>query len=75
MLNRNVVAGYFQLLGDTIKKWNLQEKGALYNVDETSLNTVHQPSKVIGQRGKRSIYSKTSGDRGEKVTAVVCTSA
>lgn len=76
MLNRNVVSGYFTLLGDTLEKLNVVDKGAqIYNIDETGMNTVHQPSKVIGEKGKKSIHVKTSGDRGENITAVVCMSA
>ncbi|XP_053376521.1 uncharacterized protein LOC128547554 [Mercenaria mercenaria] len=76
MLNQNVVTAYFKLLSGTIEKCNLHTKGAqIYNVDETGMNTVHQPAKVIGQKGKKNIHSKTSGDRGENVTAVVCASA
>ena len=76
MLNKNVVTAYFKLLSETIERLNIFSKGAqIYNVDETGMNTVHTPLKIIGQKGKKSIHCKTSGDRGENVTAVVCASA
>lgn len=76
MLNKHVVTSYFQLLEDTMNKLKLFDKGSqIYNVDETGINTVHTPAKIIGLRGTRAIHSKTSGDRGENVTAVICASA
>lgn len=53
MLNKNVVTSYFQLLGDTMERLKLFDKGSqIYNVDESGINTVHTPGKIIGQRGK-----------------------
>ena len=76
MLNKNVVTSYFKLLEDTMGRLKLFDKGSqIYNVDESGINTVHTPGKIIGQKGKRAVHSKTSGDRGENVTAVVCASA
>ncbi|XP_065930408.1 uncharacterized protein [Magallana gigas] len=76
MLNKHVVTSYFQLLEDTMNKLKLFYKGSqIYNVDETGINTVHTPAKIIGLRGTRAIHSKTSGDRGENVTVVICASA
>jgi hypothetical protein len=41
---------------------------SVYNVDETGLETVHQPSKIIAEKGKKQVGRATSGEKGETVT-------
>ncbi|KAJ8048460.1 Jerky protein-like-like [Holothuria leucospilota] len=48
---------------------------AIYNVDETGISQVHKPPKIIAAKGKKNIYSTTSGEKGTTVTAVVCGNA
>ncbi|CAG2230816.1 unnamed protein product [Mytilus edulis] len=76
MLNPNVISAYFQKLGSFMDKLNIKDKPQqIFNADETGVSTVHDPSKVVGKRGKKSVHSKTSGERGENVTALCCVNA
>ncbi|XP_076089673.1 uncharacterized protein LOC143060241 [Mytilus galloprovincialis] len=76
MLNPNVISAYFQKLGTFMDKLNIKDKPQqIFNADETGVSTVHDPSKVVGKRGKQSVHSKTSGERGENVTALCCVNA
>ncbi|XP_071177039.1 uncharacterized protein [Mytilus edulis] len=76
MLNPNVISAYFQKLGSFMDKLNIKDKPQqIFNADETGVSTVHDPSKVVGKRGKKSVNSKTSGERGENVTALCCVNA
>ena len=43
----------------------------IFNCDETGLPLEFKPSKVVGRKGIRSVYSVTSGKKGQ-VTLLVC---
>ncbi|CAG2227891.1 unnamed protein product [Mytilus edulis] len=74
MLNPNVISAYFKKLGSFMNKLKIKDKPQqIFNADETGVSTVHDPSKVVGKRGKKSVHSKTSGERGENVTALCWT--
>ncbi|XP_071123913.1 jerky protein homolog-like [Mytilus edulis] len=76
MLNPNVISAYFQKLGSFMDKLNIKDKPQqIFNADETGVSTVHDPSKAVGKRGQKSVHSKTSGERGENVTALCCVNA
>ena len=48
----------------------------VYNVDETGLSVVHNPSKVVAQVGhSHNVYSLTSGEKGKTHTVLSCVSA
>ena len=48
----------------------------VYNVDETGLSVVHNPSKVVAQVGhSHNVYSLTSGGKGKTHTVLSCVSA
>ena len=47
----------------------------ILNVDESGLTICHKPGKVITQKGKRSVGSLTSAEKGKTVTIVCCVSA
>lgn len=76
MLNPNVISDHFDKLGAVMDKYELKDKpGQIYNLDETGLSLVHTPSKVIASRGKKTVQSRTSGDRGENVSVLICANA
>ncbi|CAH1985659.1 unnamed protein product [Acanthoscelides obtectus] len=48
----------------------------IFNVDETSLNTVPtKNSKIFAKKGRKQVARITSAERGESTTAVICGSA
>ena len=46
----------------------------IFNCEETGLALEFKPSKVVGREGTRSVYSVTSGKKGQ-VTLLVCANA
>ncbi|CAC5394085.1 unnamed protein product [Mytilus coruscus] len=76
MLNPSVVATYFEKLGSVMESLGVKDKPQqLFNADESGISTVHNPEKIVGKRGKRGLYAKTSGERGENVTVLWCVNA
>lgn len=51
------------------------EPGAIYNVDETALTSVHKPGKILAARNTKQVGVATSGERGTLVTLVGCINA
>lgn len=48
----------------------------IYNCDETGISVIPKcQSKIIAKKGRRRVGQKTSGERGETVTAEICVSA
>ncbi|XP_052061184.1 uncharacterized protein LOC127701333 [Mytilus californianus] len=72
----SIVANYFEKLGSVMESLGVKDKPQqLFNADESGISTVHNPEKIVGNRGKRGIYAKTSGERGENVTVLCCVNA
>jgi len=46
----------------------------VYNVDETGLTVCQMPQKIIAQKGKKSVSTLTSAERGKTVTIICCVS-
>ncbi|KAJ4442332.1 hypothetical protein ANN_03918 [Periplaneta americana] len=47
----------------------------IFNVDETGIQTTHQPPKILAQKGKKQVGAIVSAEQGTNVTAVVGMSA
>ncbi|KAJ8043230.1 Jerky protein-like-like [Holothuria leucospilota] len=76
MLNPTVIKDYFRKLGDLLKVTGLEDKPSqIYNADETGFSLVHTPSKILAKKGKRTVQARTSAERGENVTALICGNA
>ncbi len=82
MLNPKIIPDHFDKLGSLRDKLDMKSKpGQIYNLDKTGLNPVDTTSKVVAAKGKktktkkRTLQSRTSGDRGENVTVLVCANA
>ncbi|KAJ8960684.1 hypothetical protein NQ314_006042 [Rhamnusium bicolor] len=68
--NRTNVTEFFDNLSRAYSKFpNGPLPQNIYNLDETALTTVHNPSNIIGQKGLKQIGQVTSGERGVLVTA------
>jgi hypothetical protein len=57
---------------DELGLWD--EPGRIFNADETGLQLVFKPGKVIYAKGKKDVYHATTGEKGSTVTVMVYTS-
>ncbi|XP_069694854.1 uncharacterized protein [Periplaneta americana] len=60
-------------LMDELSLWN--KPSHIYNCDETGLQLIYKPRKVISMRGKRDVVSQTNCEKGETVSVMACVSA
>ncbi|XP_018357345.1 PREDICTED: uncharacterized protein LOC108757430 [Trachymyrmex cornetzi] len=68
--NRTTVNEFFENLEVAYKKLgNNITPSAIYNLDETALTTVHNPPKIVAEKGQKQVGQVTSGERGVLVTA------
>ncbi|XP_055714811.1 uncharacterized protein LOC129808928 [Phlebotomus papatasi] len=67
--NRESVCVYFKNLKDLMDKHGFRPE-RIYNLDETGLNTVMRPPKVIAGKNIKQVGLCVSGERGETVTIV-----
>ena len=67
--NRTIAKEFFENLREVKAKYQFQPH-AIFNVDETAINTVHKPPKVIAKKGSRQVGQTTSAERGELVTLI-----
>jgi pantoate kinase len=68
--NRRDVNIFYEKLKSVIDQYDFDAL-SVYNMDESGIQTVQNPGRVIGKRGKKQIGSVTSGERGV-TTTVVC---
>ena len=74
--NKAVIADFFSKLGVMCGRLNLFTKPMqIYNADETGVNIVHKPGKVITEVSWKHMYSLTSAERGRNHTLVTCVNA
>lgn len=69
--NQHTVGEFFNLLRNLIEREHFGPE-SIYNCDETGVQNVHKPSKIISQKGQKQVSKVTSGERGQTVT-VLCT--
>lgn len=76
MANPVIIQDYFQKLDSLLIKLEIKDKpNRIWNVDETGLSYVTKPHKVVCQVGKKYVYKRTYGERGQIHTLVGCVSA
>ena len=74
--NEYVLADFFSKLGAIYGRLNLITKPMqVFNVDETGINIVHKPGKVLAELGQHHVYSIASAEKGKTHTVVSCVSA
>ena len=74
--NRDTIMDFFAKLGAIFERLNLISKPSqIYNTDETGVNIVHKPSKVIAQMGRCNVPALTTADKGKTHTILACVSA
>ncbi|XP_031329163.1 uncharacterized protein LOC116168884 [Photinus pyralis] len=69
--NKHTVGEFFNLLGTILAREEFGP-GSIYNCDETGVQTVHKPRKIISKKGQKQVAKVTSGERGQTVT-ILCT--
>ncbi|CAH1973221.1 unnamed protein product [Acanthoscelides obtectus] len=75
-MNREETSKFFQLLIDILTENNLLDKPShIFNMDETGVQLINKPGKVLTTKGARDVHVLTSKERGENVTVVACCSA
>ncbi|XP_050301552.1 uncharacterized protein LOC126739782 [Anthonomus grandis grandis] len=73
--NKVAVANFFNLLIETVDKYQLTAD-KIYNMDEIGVSVNPKGmSKIIATKGKRQVGALTSGARGETITLEICFSA
>ena len=74
--NKAVVDDFFAKLGSVYGRLNLLTKPMqVYNADETGINVVYNPGKVVAMVGRRNVYSIAAAERGKNHTLLACVSA
>ncbi|KAJ8942178.1 hypothetical protein NQ318_002851 [Aromia moschata] len=75
-MNRDDVRQFFNLLNQVVTEYNLLEKPShIFNMDETGVQLINKPGKVITTKGTKDVHVLTSKERGENVSVVACCSA
>jgi hypothetical protein len=73
--NKPNVAKFFDSLQKLLEEHKFSAS-RIFNVDETGLTTVQRTSsKIIALRGRRQVGSRTSAERGQLYTTVICMNA
>ncbi|XP_063230419.1 uncharacterized protein LOC134535276 [Bacillus rossius redtenbacheri] len=75
-LCREEVDEYFALLEEITITHSLFDKpGNIFNVDESGIQLINKPGKVLAAKGSKDVFSLTSGEKGETITVVACVNA
>lgn len=75
-MNRDDVRKFFDLLEKVMTENDLLNKPShIYNMDETGVQLINKPGKVITKKGAKDVHVLTSKERGENVTVIACCSA
>jgi hypothetical protein len=72
--NRAHVEGFFNNLIEVMEKHKFPPQ-AVWNMDESGCSTVHNPPKVLAEKGTKQLGSMTSGERGVNVTLIAAINA
>ena len=67
-----------KLYFDNLKKSMMKHKflpHRIFNVDETGINSVHRPDKILAEKGRKQVGAATSWERGKNITICCCVSA
>ena len=74
-LNPTITHNYYKDLGEIISNLGLNnEAECIWNMDETNVQMLHHPVKVVAERGVRNIPGRVS-DSKESISVVACINA
>ncbi|KAJ8977202.1 hypothetical protein NQ317_011213 [Molorchus minor] len=75
-MNRVKVAQFYNLLEDNLVTHNLQDKpNKIFNMDETGIQLINKPGKVVAIKGSKCVHSVTSKEKGETISLIACNNA
>ena len=75
-LSREEVQGFYDLLQKIMTEHQLFDKpGNIFNIDESGIQIINKPDKVVTAKGSKNVFSLTSGEKGETVTVIACNNA
>lgn len=72
--NKTNVSAFFSNLRDVKAKFKFGPQD-IYNLDETGVTTVHKPSKILAEMGKKQVGQITTAERGDLVTVTAIVGA
>lgn len=72
--NKHNVSSFFENLKAVFDRYKFQSKD-VWNADETGVQTVQRPSKIVAEKGARQVGKATSAERGQTVTIATAVSA
>ncbi|XP_011858146.1 PREDICTED: tigger transposable element-derived protein 6-like [Vollenhovia emeryi] len=72
--NASVVMNFYDLY-ENIRQLHKYTAANVWNMDESSLSTVHKTKYVVAQKGQRCVAAASSGERGASVTLAMAISA
>lgn len=75
MTKENVDKFFLQLSKcyDELQLWD--KPGSILNCDESGLQLIYKPGKVVSVKGKKEVYAQTNVEKGETVTIMACVTA
>ncbi len=73
-INQEQIGEYFSNLKHILETEKLGP-GQIYNCDESGLTCVHKPIKVLSTKGKHTVASVTSGEKGRTTTILIAINA
>ncbi len=75
MTSHEVFENYFDLLQETLDKYNLKDKPSqIYNCDESGLPLEHKPPRIVSAKGTRKVRQISSGNKTQ-ITVLGCCNA
>ena len=75
MTSQEVFSSHFQLLKDTLEKYDLFDKPAqIYNCDESGMPLEHSMPKTVALRGTKKVRQRSSGNKTQ-ISVLGCVSA
>lgn len=75
-MNREEVNAFFNLLEEEMLKNDLMNKPQnIFNVDESGIQLINKPGKVLTAKGAKDVHVITPREKGETVSLVACCNA
>ncbi len=75
MTSREVFKNYFDLLQETLDKYNLKDKPSqIYNCDESGMPLEHKPPRIVSAKGTKKVRQISSGNKTQ-ITILGCCNA
>ncbi|XP_054706657.1 tigger transposable element-derived protein 6-like [Uloborus diversus] len=75
-MNREEVGAFFKLLEEEMVKHDLTNRPEnIFNVDETGIQLINKPGKILTAKGAKDVHVITPREKGETISLVACCSA